>query len=54
MISLVTVAVYAGLVVASLALGLYLLMTNPPKDESAFLGIGKEKLNEEELAEADR
>lgn len=54
MSSAVIVAVYAGLIVASLALGLYLLTTNPPKDESTFLGIGKEKLSEEELAETDR
>jgi hypothetical protein len=54
MISTVTVAVYAALIAASLTLGIYLLTTNPPKDESAFLGVGKEKLSEQELAETDR
>ncbi|MFB6220234.1 MAG: hypothetical protein ABEH90_02230 [Halolamina sp.] len=52
--SLAIVAVYVSLIVASLTLGLYLLTTNPPKDESAFLGIGEEKLSDEELAQADR
>jgi hypothetical protein len=52
MISVVAV-VYATLVVVSLALGVYLLTTNPPKDESSFLGIGEEKLSDEELAAND-
>lgn len=46
--------VYATLVVVSLALGVYLLTTNPPKDESSFLGLGEEKLSDEELAANDR
>lgn len=49
----VVVLVYGGLVLLSLALGVYLLTTNPPKDESSFLGVGEEKLSDEELAAND-
>lgn len=45
--------VFAGLAVTSLVLGLYLLFTNPPKDESKFLGVGAEKASDEELAERE-
>lgn len=50
---LVALGVYALLVVISLALGVYLLSTNPPKNESSFLGLGEEKLNDDELADLD-
>jgi hypothetical protein len=53
MSSLIALTVYATLVLVSLALGVYLLTTNPPKDESSFLGLGEKKLSDEELAEAD-
>lgn len=46
--------VFASLAVISLALGLYLLFTNPPKDESKFVGVGAEKATDEELEERDR
>lgn len=45
--------VYGTLILLSLTLGVYLLTTNPPKDESSFLGLGEEKLNDEELADPD-
>ena len=45
---------FGALAVVSLTLGLYLLFTNPPKDESKFLGVGAEKLSDEELRERDR
>lgn len=41
--------VIAGLGAFCFALGLYLVFTNPPKDEAKFLGIGAEKLSDEEL-----
>jgi|GEM_PF-505995 hypothetical protein len=47
------VLVYGTLILLSLTLGLYLLTTNPPKDESSFLGFGEEKLGDEELSEPD-
>lgn len=47
-------AAFAVLAVVSLVLGLYLVFTNPPKDESKFLGIGEEKLSDEELRNGDR
>lgn len=50
-LALVTFAVLA---VVSLVLGVYLVFTNPPKDESKFLGIGEEKLSDEELKNSDR
>ena len=36
--------------VSVLALGIYLIRTNPPKDKSTFIGLGKEKYSNEELA----
>lgn len=45
---------FATLAVVSLVLGLYLVVTNPPKDESKFLGIGAEKLDDDELDELQR
>lgn len=53
MSNLVALVVYGGLILLSLALGVYLLTTNPPKDESSFLGLGAEKLSDEELSDAD-
>lgn len=35
----------------TLALAIYLVVTNPPKEDGAFLGIGKEKYTNEELIE---
>lgn len=45
---------FAVLAVVSLVLGVYLVFTNPPKDESKFLGVGAEKLSDEELRDRDR
>jgi hypothetical protein len=44
---------FAVLAVTSLVLGLYLLFTNPPKDESKFVGFGAEKASDDELAERE-
>lgn len=41
--------VFGFLAVLSLVLGVYLLTTNPPKDESKFVGVGAEKATDEEL-----
>ncbi|WP_129113600.1 hypothetical protein [Halegenticoccus tardaugens] len=46
-LALVVIAVLA---VICVALGVYLVTTNPPKDETKFIGLGKEKLSDEELA----
>lgn len=46
-------AVFAFLAVFSLAVGLYLVFTNPPKDDAKFLGIGAEKLSDDELARCE-
>lgn len=43
------VVVLLGMAVFSLTLGIYLLVTNPPKDRSKFVGLGSEKLGDEEL-----
>lgn len=53
MSGLIALGVYAMLVIISLALGVYLLSTNPPKDESSFLGLGEEKLSDDELGDLD-
>ena len=29
------------------AVGVYLLVTNPPEDEAAFVGLGKEKVSDD-------
>lgn len=51
---LVTSLVIIALAVVSLLIGLYLLSTNPPKDDEKFVGIGAEKATDEELDELDR
>ncbi|MFB6155617.1 MAG: hypothetical protein ABEJ22_06950 [Haloferacaceae archaeon] len=48
---LAAVAVTLAMAAFTAALGVYLLRTNPPKDESRFVGLGEEKMDEEELAE---
>lgn len=36
--------------VGTATLGGYLVFTNPPKDESTFVGLGEEKLSDDELS----
>ena len=43
--------VMLGMAVLTVSIGVYLLRTNPPKDRSKFLGIGAEKIPDEELEE---
>lgn len=44
-----SVVLFVVMAVVTTALAIYLITTNPPKDESAFVGIGKEKFTDEEL-----
>jgi hypothetical protein len=48
---LTAVGVMLAMAVFTAALGVYLLRTNPPKDESKFVGLGEEKMDAEELEE---
>ena len=55
MIEMVQIPIFAMIfwtvmLVTVLALGIYLIRTNPPKDESKFIGFGEEKFTDEELA----
>jgi len=51
-----TLAAVVVLAMAALTavLGVYLLTTNPPKDESKFVGVGAEKMDDEEVEEYHR
>lgn len=50
MINVVPYLLFVALGAISLSIGVYLLRTNPPKDKSKFLGVGAEKLSDEEQA----
>ncbi|MFD1514345.1 hypothetical protein [Halomarina rubra] len=48
-VALMTVVMLA-MAVGTFATGVYLVTTNPPVDESKFVGLGSEKLTDEQLA----
>jgi len=50
-IPITDIVLFAILAAVTLALAIYLVVTNPPKEEGVFLGIGKEKYTDEELLE---
>jgi hypothetical protein len=49
-IPILAIIFWIVMIVSVLALGIYLIRTNPPKDKSTFIGLGKEKYSNEELA----
>ena len=49
-IPILAIIFWTVMLVTVLSLGIYLIRTNPPKDESKFIGLGKEKFTDEELA----
>ncbi|MFB6300004.1 MAG: hypothetical protein ABEH65_07055 [Halobacteriales archaeon] len=50
-IPITLIIVFISLAAVALALGVYLVVTNPPKDDEAFIGIGKEKVSDKEFEE---
>lgn len=50
---LLTSLLIIALAIVSLLIGLYLLSTDPPKDDEKFVGIGAEKANYDELNESE-
>lgn len=49
-IPLSQVVAFVVMAVVTGALAAYLIRTNPPKDDTAFIGLGKEKYSDEELS----
>jgi hypothetical protein len=43
------VVLLLGMAVLTLAVGVYLLVTNPPKNPDKLVGFGEEKLTDDEL-----
>lgn len=43
------VVLLLGMAALTLAVGVYLLVTNPPRDPDKLVGFGEEKLTDEEL-----
>jgi len=41
---------FVAMAAVTFAMGVYLVATNPPKDDASFVGFGKEKYTNEELA----
>jgi hypothetical protein len=50
-IPITDLVLFSILATVTLALAIYLVVTNPPKEEGVFLGIGTEKYTDEELLE---
>jgi len=44
------VVAFVVMAVFTAALAVYLIRTNPPKDDGAFIGLGKEKYSDDELS----